>query len=182
MSVYVLIVRFNFIQSSPIPIFSNKLLIFLLQRALFSFHLMSLYAIWDNLFSFLVEVRSYIGLQFSAHLHGFEKGLTGKRTLQIPTEISSLLYYSPRVNDRLDRERLSVISSVQRQCNGINLTRQHTFFTFSRLTLRYQFHDDSWLIPLKILKRIAVKNRLSIWLIITESERKPNFLSVSTGD
>ena len=118
MSVYVLVVRFNFIQSSPIPIFSNKLLIFLLQRALFSLHLMSLYAIWDNLFSFLVEVRSYIGLQFSAHLHGFEKGLTGKRTLQIPTEISSLLYYSPRVNDRLDRERLSVISSVQRQCNG----------------------------------------------------------------
>ena len=74
-----------------------------------------------------------------------------------------------------------MISSVQRQCNGINLTRQHTFFTFSRLTLLYQFHDDSWLIPLKILKRIAVKNRLSIWLIITESERKPNFLSVSTG-
>ena len=74
-----------------------------------------------------------------------------------------------------------MISSVQRQCNGINLTRQHIFFTFSRLTLRYQFHYDSWLIPLEILKRIAVNNRLSIWLIITESERKLNFLSVSTG-
>ena len=74
-----------------------------------------------------------------------------------------------------------MISSVQRQCNGINLTRQHIFFTFSRLTLRYQFHYDSWLIPLEILKRIPVNNRLSIWLIITESERKLNFLSVSTG-
>ena len=45
-----------FMQSSPNPICS-KLLIFLLQRALFSFHLMSLYAIWDNLFSFLVKVN-----------------------------------------------------------------------------------------------------------------------------
>ena len=57
MSVYVLIVRFNFIQNSRIPICSYKLLIFLLQRALFSFHLTSLHAIWDNLFSFLVEVK-----------------------------------------------------------------------------------------------------------------------------
>ena len=30
---------------------------FLLQKALFSFHLISLYAIWDNLSSFLVKVN-----------------------------------------------------------------------------------------------------------------------------
>ena len=44
-----------FIQRSPNPICSNKLLIFLLQKALFSSHLMSLYAIWVNLYSFLVK-------------------------------------------------------------------------------------------------------------------------------
>ena len=46
----------------------NKLLIFLLQKALFSFHLMSLYAIWDNLFSFLVKVNQ--NLKF-LHYQGF---------------------------------------------------------------------------------------------------------------
>ena len=46
-----------FIQNSPNPICYDKPLIFLLQKALFSYHLMSLYAIWDNLFSYLVKVN-----------------------------------------------------------------------------------------------------------------------------
>ena len=51
---------FAYVLSSRIllnPICSNNLLIFLLQKALFSFHLMSLYAIWDNLFSFSVKLN-----------------------------------------------------------------------------------------------------------------------------
>ena len=42
------------------PVCCNiKLLFVLLQKALFSLHLMSLYAIWDNLFSFFVKVMTH---------------------------------------------------------------------------------------------------------------------------
>ena len=36
-----------------------KLLFVLLQKAIFSFHLMSLHAIWENFFSFLVKVMTH---------------------------------------------------------------------------------------------------------------------------
>ena len=36
----------------------------LLQKALFSSHLMSLYAIWDNLYSFLVKVIPTLGSNY----------------------------------------------------------------------------------------------------------------------
>ena len=68
-----------FIQSSPNPICSNKILIFLLQRALFSFHLMSLCAIWDDLFSFLVKVNQNLMFLHPGHP---EPEIRGKAGLQ----------------------------------------------------------------------------------------------------
>ena len=63
--------RFLCPHSSPVCC-NIKLLFVLVQKALFPLHLMSLYAIWDNLFSFLVKVmtRRMVVTQWWKRGHG----------------------------------------------------------------------------------------------------------------